>query len=191
MHDVVFFLLGEKGYQVLRAAVLRPDISYIRLVVVGDDKSVEKDFSHEIQGICLRKKIKYCARDDASQIMSAAAGSTAVAAGWRWLLKEQFAQLIVFHDSLLPNYRGFNPLVSALLNKDSTVGVTVILASNDFDRGDIVAAKSMQITYPVKIKQIISEVAYLYFELSKSILNKVACEGLLSGTPQDEFKSHV
>ena len=39
--------------------------------------------------------------------------------------------LIVFHDSLLPKYRGFAPLVSQLINGEEYLGVTAIF-TNDF-----------------------------------------------------------
>jgi methionyl-tRNA formyltransferase len=50
-----------------------------------------------------------------------------IAISWRWMLK--VSNLIVIHDSLLPKYRGFSPLVNMLINGEDTLGVTVLFAT--------------------------------------------------------------
>jgi methionyl-tRNA formyltransferase len=57
--------------------------------------------------------------------------------------------LVVFHDSILPQYRGFNPLVSALINGDSRVGVTA-MGTDEFDKGDIIGQRTIAINIPSK-----------------------------------------
>ena len=46
--------------------------------------------------------------------------------------------MIIFHDSLLPKYRGFAPLVNSLINQEKEIGVTAIKASQNYDEGDTV-----------------------------------------------------
>src|SRR5690606_39106999 len=114
----------------------------------------------------------YCTRDD-PEIASKVEGAIAIAAGWRWLINYQLSQLVVLHDSLLPKYRGFNPLVTALLARDKEIGVTAILANKDFDCGDIVDSKAISVTYPIKISDAIGNVSKLYFDLTQSLLRKI------------------
>lgn len=189
MQQLVFFLLGEKGYEVLKGAIAADCKDLIRLVVIGEDGNVQKDFSSEIVDLCIEKTINYCTRNDVSKIIECANEVIAIAAGWRWLIRFSFIQVIVFHDSLLPRYRGFNPLVTALLNQDSEVGVTVINANKEFDRGDIIESRSIKVNYPVSIKDVVIKVSGLYFDLSQFILRKIASGESLVGIKQDETKA--
>jgi methionyl-tRNA formyltransferase len=183
---IVLYLLGKKGFNVLNATILGGSRSILTLVVVGQDNNVLNDSSEEIIDLCRKHGIEYCLRNDSLLACEKLENFIAIAAGWRWLIKESFHQVIVFHDSLLPKYRGFNPLVTALLNCDIETGVSAIIANKEFDRGDVIEVKSMSLTYPVKINNIIDEIAVLYFEITLSILNKLKEAKYLVGTPQDE-----
>ncbi len=50
------------------------------------------------------------------------------------------------HASLLPKYRGASPLQSALLNGDTTSGVTIMQIVKELDAGDILLKKELDIT---------------------------------------------
>jgi methionyl-tRNA formyltransferase len=92
----------------------------------------------------------------------------------------------VIHDSLLPRYRGFAPLPTALINGEELIGVTALYASEEYDRGDIIAQQAVSITYPIKIQQAIDALASAYVELAISI-GKAILSGLtLPARPQDE-----
>ncbi|MEV8419243.1 methionyl-tRNA formyltransferase, partial [Streptomyces niveus] len=49
------------------------------------------------------------------------------------------------HDSLLPKYAGFSPLIWALINGESEVGVTAHLMDDELDAGDIVRQESVPV----------------------------------------------
>lgn len=189
MHKFVLFLLGQKGYQVLNAAIIGDFKEHLRLVVVGKDPQIHEDFSEETFRLCENHEIPCCERKDFVASSLAYVDYVAFAAGWRWLIKEPFRQILVFHDSLLPKYRGFNPLVTALLKKDSEVGVTALIANKDFDCGDIVGSRSAEIRYPVRVADAIQLVSELYFDLAKSLFATVADAGTLIGKPQDEAQA--
>jgi methionyl-tRNA formyltransferase len=95
-----------------------------------------------------------------------------------------FHALIVFHDSLLPKYRGFNPLVSALLNKDDAVGVTALTAAEKYDCGDIIVQIKIPVEYPILISTAIEKVAEAYFQISKDIYERFLNAELV-GRPQN------
>lgn len=186
MSRFVLFLLGRKGYQVLNKAIRGGFSGQISQVVVGRDSQILEDFSDHTVSLCRSYKIAHCTREEFSSASAVVGNKIALAAGWRWLIMEPFRQVIVFHDSLLPKYRGFNPLVTALLRKDDEIGVTAIIANQEFDRGDIITKKSVAVTYPITIAQAIEFVSDLYFELAEEIFSVFQDTGQLKGTPQDE-----
>jgi len=186
MPRIVLYLLGQKGYQVLNAAIMGGYKEIVALVIVGRDKNVHKDFADEIIDYCKRYGIQCRERTEDIQHVSQYETYTVIAAGWRWLIGEPYRQIIVFHDSLLPKYRGFNPLVSALLNHDTEVGVTAIIADKDYDCGDIVDSKSIMLKYPIKVSEVINAISKSYFELARGILDKFRDVAVLSGERQDE-----
>lgn len=189
MPKVVLFALGEKGHAVVRAAVSSGFRGMLAGVVVGRDKRVQDDFHDRIVELCETNGVRFLNRGEAESAFAHGPAFTAIAAGWRWLIHDTFRQLIVFHDSLLPKYRGFNPLVTALLQRDPLVGVTAILANKDFDRGDVIDSISMPIEYPVKIRRVITEMGALYYDLAAAILTKVSQDGIVSGRTQNEAEA--
>jgi len=189
MMKCVFYLLGQKGYQVLNAAIFGGFKDMVSLVVVGSDSNIRNDFSEDIIGLCDQVGLKCSLRQDVLAINDKFENSIAIAAGWRWLIKDPFRQVIVFHDSLLPKYRGFNPLVTALLNHDTETGVTAIIANKNFDCGDIIERRSIGLNYPVKIAHVTNAVCDLYFELALSILKRLGSAQYLDGVPQNESKA--
>ncbi len=52
------------------------------------------------------------------------------------------------HPSLLPAYRGVDPVFYAMLRTEKQVGVTLHLIDNDFDTGNIVAQEIIDINSP-------------------------------------------
>lgn len=94
--------------------------------------------------------------------------------------------MIVLHDSLLPRYRGFNPLVTALQNGDTTIGVTAVFAGREYDRGEIIGQSSSTIAYPIRIRDAISAVIPNYLELAIRVARSLAEGGALHATPQND-----
>jgi methionyl-tRNA formyltransferase len=107
-----------------------------------------------------------------------------IAIGWRWLIKDE-SKLIVFHDSILPRLRGFNPLVTSLINGDSEVGVTILFGEEDFDKGDVIIQKKIHINYPLKIKEAIEVLSVLFGEALNELMHQLH-SGALKSTSQDE-----
>ena len=170
---IIFFVLGEKGYRVINDFVSSFGSAAVYAVVVAKDKNIKNDFYHEIKSLCTQNGINVF--DRASYIFGLFPEKLyKFAIGWRWMLDE--CNLIIFHDSLLPKYRGFAPLVAALINGDKHVGVTAIHASDNYDKGDIISQHSIKIDYPITIKraiELVSEVySYLIRETYCYLLNK-------------------
>lgn len=155
-----FYLLGGKGYKCLVDFIDVIGASNVAYVCSSRDLNVKNDYYDEIKLLCKSESIIFY---DRSQAVSLKVDYT-VAIGWRWIIEGK-SNLIVFHDSLLPKYRGFAPLVNALINGESEVGVTVLKASDEYDAGPIIGQASMRVTYPIKIQDAIERISELYSEL--------------------------
>jgi methionyl-tRNA formyltransferase len=180
---ITLFLMTRRGYQLLNDTVR----AYGRLfahVVIGRDPALDDDFSANIQIVCETHNIPHSYRD--SSATKPIETNYALAVGWRWLIDFPQERLIVFHDSLLPKYRGFNPLVTALINGDDRTGVTALLGSDRYDAGPILAQSSMPLRCPLTIAQAIEQIGQCYTDTAVQVLEQID-QGLgLRGTPQDE-----
>ncbi|MGA5323282.1 methionyl-tRNA formyltransferase [Streptomyces seoulensis] len=73
-----------------------------------------------------------------------------VANNWRtWLPPELFDLpehgTLNIHDSLLPSYAGFSPIIWALLNGEERVGVTAHRMNGELDAGDVLVQRSVPV----------------------------------------------
>lgn len=178
---VNLYLMSAKGLGALRSAISRGFSDLINEVCIGRDCNVLNDFSQEIRELSESSGISWRYRDQES-IKSGAEYSIAIS--WRWLLKN-VPRLIIIHDSLLPKYRGFAPLVSQLINGESQIGVSAIWAGEDYDTGDVIAQSSISISYPIKIQQAIDIITQCYNNCFIYILQEIAKNSHMPSTPQD------
>lgn len=156
------YVMTAKGAAVLRAAIASGvDVAY---VVTASDPGMVDDGRIEILRLADAADIEV--HDRLTPVPDTATHT--LAAGWRQLLDVR--NLIVLHDSLLPRYRGFAPLPTALIKGDSYVGVTAILATGEADHGPIVAQTPVEVTYPARIRDVIDEVALVYYAMTLDLL---------------------
>jgi methionyl-tRNA formyltransferase len=177
------FLVGRKGLDVLKAVAKIYGANSISEVVGARDKGSFDDCFDEIRLFCLDSRIVHQERINYIGVERSSVFSLAV--GWRWIIPD-VDNLIVLHDSLLPKYRGFAPLVNMLVNGESKIGVTALFASAEYDRGDIIAQASLDVQYPIKISTAIAEVSKLYSQLVIDIFGKVLAGSTLISQPQNE-----
>jgi methionyl-tRNA formyltransferase len=140
----------------------------------------------EIQALCEKHEVAYAYREKGQKIPDT---SYVFAVSWRWIINHPQNKLVVFHDSLLPKYRGFAPLVNMLLNKEEEIGVTALLGSSEYDRGDIIAQQSSKILYPIKIEEAIKLNTENYKALAEKVIAKIASSQTLDATPQNEAEA--
>lgn len=179
--NFLIFSLGEKGFNIIKS-IHTQFPNHMFVCVIGKDKGIENDFSSELEKFCQSQSIPYSFRGDTYPNDF----NYALAIGWRWIINGIHQEkLIVFHDSLLPRYRGFAPLVNALLNREKQVGVTALYGAADYDCGAIIDQLSMFVRYPTSIQYEISKITRLYVDLAISVVNK-AVNGEIRGNAQDE-----
>lgn len=180
---IAFYVLGEKGLKAL-TSLTDAAVSMTAGVVIGTDKSVRKDYADEIEVWCKDSNVSFSYDDTVSLEFN-----YIFAIGWRKMISVGDDQkLVVLHDSILPRYRGFNPLVTALINGDEEVGVTAIYGAETYDTGPIIDVEIMTVTYPIKIASAISQIGDCYGALVNRILEKIAA-GTITASSQDESKA--
>ena len=184
MNKISFLIMGQKGCEVLKFMIQKHK-NLIGTVVSAEDKSIQEDYYDEIKQLCVDNKIPFFNRKQEYSIQT----KYAFAIAWRWLLFLEDVKVIIFHDSLLPKYRGFNPLVSCLLNEEKLIGVTALFASEKFDCGDIIDQKSIEIEYPIKLQKAIDKIAQCYVKLVDSIVANIKQNKTIEGYSQNEKES--
>jgi len=179
---LTLFVQGMKGLQVLRnfPQKFHP---LIKEVKIGMDKKIVNDYSNEIRSFCKNNSIVF----SISNVSNSFDSEYAIAIGWQRLIKYSKKQfLIVFHDSILPRLRGFNPLVTCLLNGDREIGVTALFASEEYDKGNIIDCEVVEIKYPIKVEKAIAQVSKCYATLANKLIQSIADKKEIIGKVQNE-----
>lgn len=173
MTKLALNILGYKGLKCLEAIITNNYHTLLDITVfIGRDLNVENDFADAIIDRCIENKIGFSER---LSNQNYAMFDYVIAIGWRWMIKGiEEERLIVFHDSLLPRYRGFAPLVNAALNMDKVVGVTALFGANRYDEGDIIAQSSVNVDYPISISELIELISPCYVQLLLQVFSKLS-----------------
>ena len=160
------YLSGTKGFATLQSALNSPgQVTTLRIL---PSTGVLNDPYHLMVELANKFKVLIVPHDHPPT------NHEALAVGWKYLIDKPYENLYVIHDSLLPKYRGWNPLVSALQNKEKKIGATLILADDQVDHGPIIKQLYTKVNYPIKIEQatkivekLIGDLTLYLFELEK------------------------
>ncbi len=85
-------------------------------------------------------------------------------------------KIVNIHFSLLPKYRGANPVQAAILNGDSITGITYLLMSKEMDAGDILH----QIKHPLEGSETTESLYKDLFKIAAQNIPKVI-KGYIGG----------
>jgi len=176
-----FFLMTQKGFQVLKSFLDEFGAARIDCVIGSKDANVQNDFYSEIADLCAAHKIIFKDRSSDHTLQT----QYAFAISWRWKIRSS-ARLIVFHDSILPKYRGFAPLPTALISGEELIGVTALIGSDEYDSGEIILQKSAAISYPIKIQKAIEISCALYVDMVSEVSQTIFRGDSLVSRKQDE-----
>ncbi|SNV16702.1 Polymyxin resistance protein PmrI [Dermatophilus congolensis] len=116
-----------------------------------------------------------------------------VANNWRtWLPPEIYDApphgTLNVHDSLLPEYAGFSPVMWALLNRETHVGVTVHRMDETLDAGPIVAQQAV----PVGPNDTTTDLFHATVALIEPLVTRALADlaaGTLTATAQDPARA--
>lgn len=182
-----FYVVGYKGYYVLSQMLRELNVDAVSHVTVGRDNGVENDYFDEMARLAKECGIAVFERGaEAQEKLPVPALEFAV--GWKWLLTGR-PGLVVFHDSLLPRYRGFAPLVNCLIAGERRIGVTALRAADKYDAGPIVGQAAIDIDYPITIQDALERICPLYGELALDVYRRFRTAGSLDATEQDHSQA--
>ncbi|WP_236789565.1 methionyl-tRNA formyltransferase [Amycolatopsis sp. GM8] len=150
---VAMFGYQTWGHRTLRALL---DSEHDVVLVVTHPKSdhaYEKIWSDSVADLAEEHGVPVLLRnrpDDVVTHLKEAEPDIIVANNWRtWLPPEIFTLprhgTLNVHDSLLPAYAGFSPLIWALINGEPEVGVTAHMMDEELDAGNIVLQRSVAV----------------------------------------------
>lgn len=116
-----------------------------------------------------------------------------VANNWRTWLPPEIFELpkhgtLNVHDSLLPAYAGFSPLIWALLNGEKEVGVTAHLMDAELDAGPIIAQRAVEVGPRDTATDLFHRTVDLIEPLVTESLEAIA-SGQARPVPQDRSKA--
>ncbi len=194
---IVLLCATRRGYLFLQKLVaLVPQSDFV--VFSFQEEPWEPPFLNDIRELTLASGGRFFqARQVGSQCWSPFWESTAVdlmlVVSWRYMIPPSVYRrprfgTFVFHDSLLPKYRGFSPTVWAIINGEDHTGVTLFEIAEEVDAGDIVAQERVPIGPNDTIADVMERVTCTYLDLLERNL-----DSLINGTapryPQDHSRA--
>ena len=170
--------VGLKGIEFVKGLQQKGELP--ARIVSYIDSGEQSDAFDQLKDFCAANSVLF----ESKKRPAFQAGEFVFVVGWQFLISDERPQLVVFHDSLLPRYRGFAPTVSALINGDAEIGVSALKPVSEVDAGPIFAQKRIPIAYPIKIADALASQAAAMVELACDLLRQ-ARRGALASTPQD------
>ncbi len=193
----VLFIATEKGYTTLNFLLENNLSDCIACVVTFKEIGTTKQWCDDILTLCKKSSIEHYywadVKNNIDDLVITSNASGAIAISWKYMLplsinKLLKVNLIVFHDSLLPKYRGFAPTPSAIINGEKYVGVTALYAGENADDGDILMQTKMEVLDSDCIKSVINKQANIYAQMTANLINKIN-KGTITAKKQDDTKA--
>jgi methionyl-tRNA formyltransferase len=151
---VVVFGYQTWGYRTLEALLASEHEVVLAVTHPASEHAYESIWSDSVAELAQANGIPVVVRNrpdaDVLAALRDADPDIIVANNWRtWIPPEIFDLpphgTLNVHDSLLPAYAGFAPVIWALINGESEVGVTAHLMDADLDAGDIVLQRAVPV----------------------------------------------
>jgi len=175
--------MQKRGLAVLEALLhdRRVGSPAIEYVVSARDANVAGDYYEQIKALCKAENVQFYDRKEQTSTVS----ELSLAIGWRWLIAK-VNKLIVIHDSLLPKFRGFAPVVASLIAGEEVLGATAFFASERYDEGPIVAQESVTIAYPIKVEEALTALVPVFQTLATKVVSEFLNGQLSEGVAQED-----
>ena len=168
---IVTFCATQRGYRFIRKLVeLAPDSQLV--VFSFPEDAYEPPFLDDIRNLTESVGGRFIETRQVGskrwlQFWETTDVDLMFAVSWRYMIPAtvyERARLgaFVFHDSLLPKYRGFSPTVWSMINGEDHTGVTLFEIAEGVDEGNVVAQKQVPIDKDETIAQVIERVTATY-----------------------------
>ena len=195
---VVMFGYQTWGHRTLQALLQSEHDVVLVVTHPPSEHAYERIWSDSVADLAAAHGVEVLIRnrpDDAELLdaLKAAAPDVIVANNWRtWIGPEIFALpphgTLNIHDSLLPAYAGFSPLIWALINGEPEVGVTAHLMDGELDAGDIVLQRAVPVGSADTTTDLFHRTLDLIGPITIDSLALIA-SGRTDWTPQDRSKA--
>ncbi|KFK88294.1 methionyl-tRNA formyltransferase [Streptomyces sp. JS01] len=194
---VVMFGYQTWGHRTLQALL---DSEHDVVTVVTHPRSehaYEKIWSDSVADLAEKHGVPVIIRnrpdDELVDQLREVAPDIIVANNWRtWMPPEIFTLpvhgTLNIHDSLLPAYAGFSPLIWALINGEPEVGVTAHMMDEELDAGDIVVQRAVPVGPADTATDLFHRTVDLIAPVTVEALGLIA-SGQKEFTPQDRSKA--
>ncbi|GGZ29329.1 methionyl-tRNA formyltransferase [Streptomyces inusitatus] len=195
---VVMFGYQTWGHRTLQALL---DSEHEVVLVVTHPKSdhvYEKIWDDSVADLAEKHGVPVLLRNRPGdeEMLRALAGARPdiiVANNWRtWLPPEIFDLpphgTLNVHDSLLPTYAGFSPLIWALINGEPEVGVTAHRMDAELDMGDVVLQRSVPVGPKDTATDLFHRTVDLIGPIVRDALDRIEA-GTAVWTPQDRSRA--
>jgi len=195
---VVMFGYQTWGHRTLRA--LLDSEHEVALVVThpASEHAYERIWSDSVADLAAEHGVEVLLRnrpddEDLMTALKAAEPDLIVANNWRTWIPPQIFQLprhgtLNVHDSLLPAYAGFSPIIWALINGEQQVGVTAHMMDDSLDGGDIVLQRAIDVGPRDTATDLFHRTVDLIGPVVAESLELIA-SGRTDWTPQDRSKA--
>jgi methionyl-tRNA formyltransferase len=171
--QVVLLCATERGLRVLKA--LTDCVPGINLTVFCfREESHEPPFFEKIADETRRRngtliEARHIGSPSLAQFWKTYHPDLLIAVSWRYYVPptvfRRAKTAVVFHDSMLPKYRGFSPTVWAMINGEDHTGVTLFHMAQEIDAGDIIDQLPIPIAEVDTISDVMERVTNGYVEL--------------------------
>ncbi len=181
---------GVKGLKVLEETLRNSNVD---LGLVFFNKYANT-FYQQIKELCRHRKIENIQTTKIQRYKDVIADANLevlFVVGWRFKIPPEISEIfdkgiIVFHDSLLPKYRGFAPLFWVLINGEKETGVTAFYIAEEIDSGEIIFQRRIRINSSDDINTLTNRIVKAYCEILNNIIERLSTDKELPKIPQDE-----
>ncbi|WP_061289259.1 methionyl-tRNA formyltransferase [Herbidospora cretacea] len=152
---VVMFGHQTWGHRTLQALLESSHEVVLAVTHPKSDHAYEKIWDDSVADLAAAHDVPVLLRNrptdpELLQAVKDAQADVIVANNWRTWLPPEIYDLpphgtLNVHDSLLPKYAGFSPIIWALINGEPEVGVTAHRMTEDLDAGDILIQRSVPV----------------------------------------------
>ncbi|WP_328841110.1 methionyl-tRNA formyltransferase [Streptomyces europaeiscabiei] len=195
---VVMFGYQTWGHRTLQALLDSGHEVVLAVTHPKSDHAYEKIWSDSVADLAEQHGVPVLLRnrpddDELLRALKEADPDLIVANNWRtWLPPEIFDLpphgTLNIHDSLLPTYAGFSPLIWALINGEKEVGVTAHRMDGELDMGDVLLQRSVPVGPHDTATDLFHRTVDLIGPLVTDSLELIA-SGRAVWTPQDRSRS--
>lgn len=193
---VAMFGYQTWGHHTLRALLASEHEVTLVVTHPRSDHAYERIWSDSVADLAEAHDVPVLLRTRAEDLtgpLKDAEPDIIVANNWRtWLPPEIFGLpplgTLNVHDSLLPAYAGFSPLIWALINGEREVGVTAHMMDDTLDAGDIVLQRSVEVGPRDTSTDLFHKTVGLIEPVVQEALSAIA-SGRTDWTPQDRSKA--